>query len=133
MDYDGHGHAPMKKILIIKLSAIGDVVQALPALEAIKSTFPASSVTWVVEEAAAGILEGHPQIDTVLVSGRKSWIRMLGHPRTFREGFLKIAAFLRALRATRYDIAIDLQGLFKSGILVGLARCRPEDRFRRLS
>jgi lipopolysaccharide heptosyltransferase I len=122
MDYDGHGHAPMKKILIVKLSAIGDVVQALPALEAIKNAFPASSVTWIVEEAAAGILEGHPQIDTLLVSGRKSWVRMLGHPRTFREGVLKIAAFLRALRATRYDIAIDLQGLFKSGILVGSAR-----------
>lgn len=122
MDYDGHGQAPMKKILIIKLSAIGDVVQALPALEAIKSAFPTSSVTWVVEEAAAGILEGHPQIDTMLVSGRKSWVRMLGRPRTFREGLLKIASFLQALRATRYDIAIDLQGLFKSGILVGLAR-----------
>ena len=122
MDYDGHGYALMKKILIIKLSAIGDVVQALPALEAIKKAFPASSVTWVVEEAAAGILEGHPLIDTLLVSGRKSWLRMLGHPRTFREGILKIAAFLRALRADRYDIAIDLQGLFKSGVLIGLAR-----------
>lgn len=122
LDYDGHGHTPMKKILIIKLSAIGDVVQALPALEAIKRTFPASSITWVVEEAAAGILEGHPLIDTVLVSGRKSWVRLLEHPRTFREGILKIVAFFRALRAIRYDIAIDLQGLFKSGILIGLAR-----------
>ena len=112
----------MVNILIIKLSAIGDVVQALPALEAIKRTFPASAVTWVVEEAAAGILEGHPQIDTVLVSYRKSWLRMLCDPRTFREGFLRIAAFLRALRATRYDIAIDLQGLFKSGVLIGMAR-----------
>jgi heptosyltransferase I len=112
----------MKNILIIKLSAIGDVVQALPALEAIKRTFPESSITWVVEEAAAGILEGHPQIDTLLVSSRKSWIGMLAHSRTFREGFLKIVAFVRSLRATRYDIAIDLQGLFKSGVLVGLAR-----------
>ena len=111
----------MKNILIIKLSAIGDVVQALPALEAIKTVFPASSVTWVVEEAAAGILEGHPLIDTLLVSGRKSWVPMLSHPRTFREGFRKIIAFLQALRATRYDIAIDLQGLLKSGVLIGLA------------
>jgi len=131
MDYDGRGHPPMKKILIIKLSAIGDVVQALPALEAIKRTFPGSSVTWVVEEAAAGILEGHPQIDTVLVSGRRSWIRMLKHPRTFRDGFLKIVAFLRALRATRYDIAIDLQGLFKSGVLIGLARADRKIGFAR--
>ena len=64
LDYDGHGYALMTNILIIKLSAIGDVVQALPALEAIKRTFPASSITWVVEEAAAGILEGHLRLDT---------------------------------------------------------------------
>ena len=121
LDYDGHGYALMTNILIIKLSAIGDVVQALPALEAIKRTFPASSITWVVEEAAASILEGHPLIDTVLISGRRSWLRMLGHRATFLEGFRKIAAFLRTLRATKYDIAIDLQGLFKSGVLVGLA------------
>jgi len=122
MDYDGHGYDPMKNILIIKLSAIGDVVQALPALEAIKKAFPESRVTWVVEEAAANILEGHPLIDTLLVSGRKSWLTMLGHPRTAREGLQRIAAFLQALRATRYDIAIDLQGLFKSGVLIGLTR-----------
>ena len=46
------------KILFIKLSAIGDVVQTLPALEAIKKTYPDSESTWVVEEAAAGILCG---------------------------------------------------------------------------
>ncbi len=122
MHYDGHGCALMKNILIVKLSAIGDVAQALPALEAIKKTFPESRVTWVVEEAAAGVLEGHPLIDTLLVSGRRSWLRMLGHPRTFREGFVKIVAFIRTLRATRHDIAIDLQGLLKSGILIGLTR-----------
>ncbi len=122
MHYDGHGCTLMKNILIVKLSAIGDVVQALPALEAVKKTFPESRVTWVVEEAAAGILEGHPQIDTLLVSGRRSWLRMLGHPRSFREGCVKIVAFIRTLRATRYDIAIDLQGLLKSGLLIGLAR-----------
>ncbi len=122
MHYDGHGCTLMKNILIVKLSAIGDVVQALPALEAVKKTFPESHVTWVVEEAAAGILEGHPQIDTLLVSGRRSWLRMLGHPRSFREGCVKIVAFIRTLRATRYDIAIDLQGLLKSGLLIGLAR-----------
>ena len=54
------------KILFIKLSAIGDVVQTLPTLEAIKNVYPASEITWVVEEAAAGILEGHPLIDRLL-------------------------------------------------------------------
>ncbi len=110
------------KILIIKLSAIGDVVQTLPALEALKKTYPDSEITWVVEEAAAGILEGHPLIDRVLISRRKSLLRKLGNPLTFLQGLGGIVGFVRELRSTRYDIAVDFQGLFKSGILIGLAR-----------
>ncbi len=79
MDYDCR-HMQTMKILIIKLSAIGDVVQTLPALEAIKKLYPDSEITWVVEEAAAGILEGHPLIDRLLVSRRKAWLRMLAEP-----------------------------------------------------
>jgi len=109
-------------ILIIKLSAIGDVVQTLPALEAIKKTYPESSVTWVVEAASAGILEGHPLIDTLLVSRRKSWIGMLKRSATFAHGIIAINGFIRSLRSIKYDIAIDFQGLLKSGLLAGLAR-----------
>jgi heptosyltransferase-1 len=110
------------RILIIKLSAIGDVVQTLPALEAIKGVYPRSEITWVVEEAAAGILEGHPVIDRLLVSRRKSWTAMMKRPGTFAAGAGNVLRFLRELRETRYDIAIDFQGLLKSGILIGLAR-----------
>lgn len=112
------------KILLIKLSAIGDVVQTLPALEAIKKLYPAGDITWIVEEAAAGILEGHPLIDRVLVSRRKALTGMLKHPRTFMRGLGGIIRFFHELRATRYDIAVDFQGLFKSGILIGLARAK---------
>jgi lipopolysaccharide heptosyltransferase I len=123
-------------ILIIKLSAIGDVVQTLPALEALKRTYPDSEVTWAVEEAAADILEGHPLINRLLVSRRKSWTRMLRNPLTFFQGFGGIVRFFSELRSTRYDIAIDFQGLFKSGILIGLARAQRKigfDRTRELS
>src|SRR5512146_2957181 len=101
----------MKKILFIKLSAIGDVVQTLPALEAIKKTFPDSEIDWVVEEAAAGILSGHSLVRRLLISRRKDWVRMLLRPSSFREGFREIRGFLRELRSVRYDIAIDFQGL----------------------
>jgi heptosyltransferase I len=124
------------KILFIKLSAIGDVVQTLPALEAIKKTYPGSQVTWVVEEAAAGILEGHPLIDKLLISRRKNWVRMLRHPSTVREGFRGIFGFFRELRSMRYDIAIDFQGLLKSGIIIGLAKAKRKigfDHTRELS
>jgi lipopolysaccharide heptosyltransferase I len=124
------------KILIIKLSAIGDVVQTLPALEAIKKTYPKGEITWVVEEAAAGILEGHPLIHRLMISRRKSWIRMLKNPLTFFMGMKRIIVFLRELRNSRYDIAIDFQGLLKSGMLMGLARADRKigfDRTRELS
>ncbi len=124
------------KILVIKLSAIGDVVQTLPALEAIKKLYPAGEVTWIVEEAAAGILEGHPLIDRVLVSRRKALTGMLKNPRTFMKGLGGIIGFFRELRSTRYDIAVDFQGLLKSGILMGLARAKRKigfDRTRELS
>src|SRR3990172_13223081 len=119
------------KILLIKLSAIGDVVQTLPALEAIKKTYPKGEITWVVEEAAAGILEGHPLIHRLLISRRKSWIRMLKNPLTFFTGMKRIIVFLRELRSTRYDIAIDFQGLLKSGMLIGLARAQRKIGFDR--
>jgi lipopolysaccharide heptosyltransferase I len=135
MDYDCR-HVLAMKILIIKLSAIGDVVQTLPALEAIKKTYPDGVITWVVEEAASGILDGHPLIDRLLVSRRKTWLRKLGNPLTFAQGFRGIAGFIRELRSTRYDIAVDFQGLFKSGVLIGLARAARKigfDRTRELS
>jgi heptosyltransferase I len=122
MDYDcWKFHYRNMKILIIKLSAIGDVVQTLPALEAIKKTFPDSEITWVVEEAAAGILEGHPLINRLLVSHRRAWLRLLKNPFTAVQGLRFITGFVRNLRSIRYDIAIDFQGLFKSGILMGFA------------
>lgn len=112
------------RILIVKLSAIGDVVQALPCLEAVKKVFPVSGIDWVVEEAAAGILEDHPLIDRLLVSRRTSWMRMLSRPSTFMGALGEITGFLRKLRERHYDIAIDLQGLLKSGVIIGAARAK---------
>lgn len=112
----------MKRILIIKLSAIGDVVQTLPALEALKRTYPESRIDWLVEEAAAGILEGHPLIERLLISRRKAWFGMLKRPSTFLQGMRESVRFIRSLRSVSYDMAIDFQGLLKSGIVMGLCR-----------
>lgn len=112
------------RILIVKLSAIGDVVQSLPTLEAIKRTFPHSEIDWAVEEAAADILEGHPLIERLLVSRRKAWTRMLKRPSTVLKGIAGFRGFLRELRDRPYDIAVDLQGLLKSGVVIGLARAK---------
>ncbi|RLB13416.1 MAG: lipopolysaccharide heptosyltransferase I, partial [Deltaproteobacteria bacterium] len=58
-------------ILIIKLSAIGDVVHSLPLLEVLKDRFPLSKIDWVVEEDASGIIEDHPDIDQLIIFPRK--------------------------------------------------------------
>ena len=66
-----------KKILIVKMSAIGDVIHTLPALNAIRKQFPDARITWLVEEAAADIVLGHKALDRIIVSKRKQWIKEL--------------------------------------------------------
>jgi heptosyltransferase-1 len=124
------------RILIVKLSAIGDVVQTLPALEAISRLYPGAAIDWAVEEAAAGILENHPLINKLLISKRKTWTGMVFERGKRFNGLKAIIGFFRELRSVRYDIAIDFQGLFKSGIVVGMAKADRKigfDRTRELS
>ncbi|MDA8100140.1 MAG: lipopolysaccharide heptosyltransferase II [Nitrospiraceae bacterium] len=126
----------MIRILFVKLSAIGDVVLTMPALEAIKKAFPESEIDWVVEEAAAGILEGHPLLRSVIVSRRKTWLGMLRRPATFFAALREMRAFTKELRSREYDIAVDFQGLLKSGLVMGCARARRKigfDRTRELA
>jgi 3-deoxy-D-manno-octulosonic-acid transferase/heptosyltransferase-1 len=107
-------------ILIVKLSAIGDVIHTLPALNALRDHYPDAHITWLVEAAAADLVTGHRALDRVIVSHRKHWIRQLkGSSR--RQALSDIRRFWRDLRDTRYDIIIDFQALLKSGLLVWLA------------
>lgn len=110
-----------RRILIVKLSAVGDVVMSLPFLAAVKRRFPQARVHWLVEEAASDIVLGRPELDRVIVSPRKSAFKDLKKGR-FRTGGAALADLWRRLRAEEYDLAVDLQGLFKSGILISLAR-----------
>ena len=106
-------------ILIVKLSAIGDVVHTLPSLAALRKLYPQASITWVIEEAAADLINGHPDLDHVLVSHRKRWMRELkkGHLKTIKE----IHQFIKELRSCHYDLVIDFHGLLKSSLIVFLA------------
>jgi len=110
-----------EQILIVKLSAIGDVIHTLPALNAIRRHYPPAHITWLVEEAAAGLLKGHPALDRVLISRRKDWLRGLRGPER-RQHLLEMAAFIRRLRDTRYDMILDFQAALKGGVLIALAR-----------
>lgn len=109
-------------ILIIKLSAIGDVVHALPFLEVLKKGFPEARIDWLVEEAASRIIEGHPAIHRIILSRRKSWQKKLTKKANPLSLLGEISGFLKELRLCEYDLVVDLQGLLKSGILVGLSK-----------
>ncbi len=112
---------PVMNILIIRLSAIGDVIHALPAVPLLKQHYPGCRITWLVEEKAAGLLEEYPGIDRVLVSRRQSWLAALGRG-TMLQAAKETAAFVRDVRQQRYDLVLDFQGLLKSGLAAGLVR-----------
>lgn len=104
------------KVLIVKLSALGDVVQSLPVAMAIRRQVPEAKIDWLVERPSAGILQGHPALDRVLVSPRHQMAEADGLPLS------PLTDFGRELRSERYDAVVDLQGLMKSAICVGLSR-----------
>ena len=64
-------------ILMVKLSAIGDVIHTLPSLTALRRLYPDAHITWVIEEAAADLVLHHPHLDQVLVFRRKNWINQI--------------------------------------------------------
>ena len=111
-----------KSILIVKLSSIGDVVHALPLLEVLRKNFPFARIDWLVEEESLQIIEGHPAIDQVIVSRKKFWQKKLTRITEWPGLVGGVTRFLRKLRSYKYDLVIDLQGLLKSGVLVGICR-----------
>lgn len=105
------------RILLIKLSSLGDVIHTLPTLEALRSLYPEGRLTWLVEDTYAPVLAGHPALDEV-------W--PLTRPRLGNSGFLEnIRGVLQTagrLREKPFVLVIDLQGLLKSAFWVALAR-----------
>ena len=109
-------------ILIIKLSAIGDVVHSLPLLEVLRGRFPASRIDWVIEEAASNIVEGHPDLDELIVFPRKSLLERCIKKGEYVNVGRELITFLKELRGREYHVVIDLQGLLKSGVLTFFAK-----------
>ena len=106
---------------MVKLSAVGDVIHTLPSLAALRKLYPVAHITWVVEEGAADIVRDHPDLDRVIVSRRKGWMKEIRSGR-FKKPFREMKSFLRDLRDREYDLVIDFHGLFKSAMLVFLCR-----------
>lgn len=97
------------KILIIKTSAIGDILQAFFVLEPIKKQFPNAQIDWVVEAPFRDIVDAHPLIDQTIAIESKKW-------RKFKS-LDSLKETIKKIRSTRYDYVIDLQGNIKSGLV----------------
>ncbi|MBI3723502.1 glycosyltransferase family 9 protein [bacterium] len=107
-------------VLLVRLSALGDVVHALPALSALREALPRAKVGWAVEEKASSLLEGHPELDRRHVIPRGALA--LAARRRDAVGFLLEAGrSLREVRAERYEVVLDFQSNFRSGLLARLS------------
>ncbi len=102
------------KILILKPSSLGDVVQALPVARLLKLHFPTAEIHWWLNRELVPLLEGDPDIARVIPFDRRQW----GRP----EGWLLAVSEIRRLRHERYDWILDLQSLARSAIVGWLAR-----------
>ena len=99
------------KILLIKLSAVGDVVHTFPVLNKLRRRYPAAQIDWLVSSPIAEFLKPHPAINNILEFAREEWTR------PWRLTPLANSARLAArLRAAGYDLVLDLQGQLRSGL-----------------
>ena len=97
-------------VLIVKLSSMGDVLHTLPAGLALRRALPEARIGWAVERAHAGLLAGQDWLDELIVWDRRNL-------RTFAD-------FVRRIRAGRWEVAIDFQGLLRSGLVARLSGAR---------
>ena len=105
----------LKNILIVKLSAIGDVIHALPVSYAVKETFPDAHLTWVVEPPAYDLLKMNPCVDEIIIFHKKEFKSLKGFVRNFFP-------FRSELQREKFDAVLDLQGLFKSAAIAFFAK-----------
>jgi len=103
------------KILVIRLSALGDVLFTLPAVHAIKVACPGAEIDWLVEERAAALLDLYGGLRRRLVWRRADLSRQMRRPLQWPRAAAALAHHLGALRRERYDLVIDFHGNWKSG------------------
>jgi len=116
------GRAAMN-IAIVKLSSLGDVVHALPVAAALRRAFPQARLAWLVERREAALLRGNPAIDEILPLDVRRW-RQARDVAAVAEAGRALGQLWRRLRQASFDVALDLQGLLKSGLLTAATGAR---------
>ena len=105
------------RILVIRMSSLGDVLHALPFAVALRHRFPGARISWVVHPSFAELVPGPPWVDEVISFRRPLIFRPL-------QSVADLVRLRRKLRAERFDLVVDLQGLFKSALVAAVSGCR---------
>jgi heptosyltransferase-1 len=116
------------RILIVRTSAMGDVVHALPVLTALRRHLPEAKIGWVVEESMSPLLQGHPDLDELVVVRLRHWRRSFSG-----ENLGELRSFLSALNRFSPDVVLDLMGNHKAGVISALTRSGRRIGFARRS
>ena len=107
---------------MVRLSALGDVIQVLPALDALSQRFPDAQIDAVTESLSAGLLQGHPALRRVITLPRAQMKRNWKDPACRASTWPAVESFIGELRRHRYDLLIDWQSNLRSGLVRMLAR-----------
>jgi heptosyltransferase-1 len=105
------------KILLVRFSALGDVIQTLPILSMLRDGFPNAKIGWAIDSELVPAIQGHPALDYIHACSRKTWSKQLKDPSKWSATAADMKAFIEEVRAVDYDVAIDAQGLFKTALL----------------
>ncbi len=110
----------LKNILIMKPSALGDIVLALPALAALRKSFPNAKISWLVRPEFAPLLENHPYLDEIILFDRKHLSKALSNTKAFGS----LHSLISQLRKQKFDAIFDFQGLFRTAFMAWLSDCK---------
>ena len=103
----------MKRVLLIKLTSLGDLIHALPALSDAKRACPDLEFDWAIDENFQEIASWHPAVKAIVTTNHREWREALAHPSTLGS----VSSIIARLKAEKYDLVIDGQGNFKTALL----------------
>jgi heptosyltransferase-1 len=105
-----------RRILVVRLSALGDIVMASGLIPALKARYPQAEVSWLCEAASAPLLRHNPRLHELIIWPRGDW-EALKKAKRWGELWRAVRQFKAMLRAKRFDLVLDGQGLLKSGLM----------------
>ena len=119
--------APIK-ILLVKMSSMGDIFHTFPAISDLKAQYPNATIDWVVEDSFKEIVDWHPGVNKAIPISLRRWMKERS-----RNSWQEFKAWRKALHAEHYDVVIDAQGLLKSAIISMIASSPVSKGFDRKS